>query len=63
MDLPESLHWNSSRVFGAGDYDFDGEGLAAGDPWDTILTLRLGTREHTRSSIPRDRDHGPAPVR
>jgi len=44
IDPAEKLRWSNSLFFSVNDYDFDGGGFAAADPWDTILTLRLTTR-------------------
>src|SRR5262245_49242635 len=44
IDLAERLHWGNTFFFGVNDYDFDGGGFAAGDPWNTVLNMRLGTK-------------------
>lgn len=38
------LRWTNTFFLSVNDYDFGGGGFGAGDPWDTILTLRLATR-------------------
>jgi hypothetical protein len=43
IDLAEPLRWSNSLFFSANLYDFDGGGFSAGDPWDTILGLRLSS--------------------
>jgi len=43
-DLTTELHWTNTLFFGADDYDFDGGGFSAGNPWNTILALRMGTK-------------------
>lgn len=44
LALLEHLHWNNSFFFSVNDYDFDGGGFSTDDPWNTILTMRLGTK-------------------
>jgi len=44
MSLLQGLRWENAYFFSVNDYDFDGGGFSAGDPWETILTLRLVTR-------------------
>jgi hypothetical protein len=46
LDLPEHLRWDNTLFFSVNDYDFGGGGFSTGDPWDTILTLRMATRLH-----------------
>jgi hypothetical protein len=52
LDLIDRLHWGNTFFFAANDYDFSG-----GAPWNTILTMRLGTRlsyditEHWGASV------------
>lgn len=41
VQLMEPLRWTNSFLFGVNDYDFDGGGFAAGNPWETILSMRL----------------------
>ena len=41
LDLPEHLRWDNTLFFSVNDYDFGGSGFSTGDPWDTILTLRM----------------------
>lgn len=41
VGLLEPLTWTNSIFFGVNHYDFDGGGFAAGDPWETILDIRL----------------------
>lgn len=43
-NLVEGLRWSNTFFFGADDYDFDGGGSSAGNPWETILMMRLGTK-------------------
>ena len=43
-DPLERLRWTNTFFFSVNDYDFDGGGFATGDPWGTILTLRLVTK-------------------
>lgn len=43
IQLLDRLRWGNTFFFGVNDYDFDGGGFSAGDPWNTILNLRLGT--------------------
>jgi len=42
--LSDRLRWNNTLFFGINDYDFDGGGFSAGDPWETILETRFGTQ-------------------
>lgn len=42
--LSERLRWLNTFLFGVEDYDFDGGGFSAGDPWETILESRYGTQ-------------------
>lgn len=42
-DPLDRLRWVNSGFFSINDYNFDGGGFAAGDPWGTILTLRLAS--------------------
>ena len=41
LNLTEPLRWTNSFAFGVNDYDFDGGGFATGNPWETILSMRL----------------------
>src|SRR5262245_4949958 len=41
LGLAEKVRWTNSLFFSLNDYDFDGGGFAAGNPWETILSLRL----------------------
>lgn len=41
--LSERLRWRNTYFFGVHGYDFDGGGFAAGDPWETVLNMRLGS--------------------
>lgn len=43
-DLLERLNWTNTLFFSVNDYDFDGGGFSTGDPWETILTMRLVTK-------------------
>ena len=43
-DLLERLRWTNTFFFSANDYDFGGGGFSTGDPWETILTMRLVTK-------------------
>jgi hypothetical protein len=43
-DLLEQFRWTNTFFFAVNDYDFGGGGFSSGDPWGTILTLRLVTR-------------------
>jgi hypothetical protein len=43
IQLLDRLRWGNTFFFGVNDYDFDGGGFSAGDPWSTTLNLRLGT--------------------
>jgi hypothetical protein len=43
-NLTDHLRWTNTFFFGVSDYDFDGGGFSSPDPWDTILTTRLGTK-------------------
>ena len=43
-DPLERLRWTNTLFFSVNDYDFDGGGFATGDPWGTILSLRLVTK-------------------
>ena len=40
----DRLQSTSTFFFSVNDYDFGGGGFAAGDPWNTILTMRMLTR-------------------
>ncbi len=40
----DRLQSTSTVFFSVNDYDFGGGGFAAGDPWNTILTMRMLTR-------------------
>jgi hypothetical protein len=42
--LSERLRWANTLFFAINDYDFDGGGFSAGDPWETILETRFGTQ-------------------
>lgn len=42
-NLLDNLRWRNTFFFGVHDYDFDGDGFSAGNPWSTILNMRLGT--------------------
>lgn len=42
-ELSDRWRWRNAFFFGVNDYDFDGGGFAAGDPWSTVLTTRLGS--------------------
>ncbi|MGH7786104.1 MAG: hypothetical protein ACRERC_04510 [Candidatus Binatia bacterium] len=42
--LTDDLYWNNTLYFGVDDYDFSGGGFSSGNPWETILALRLGTK-------------------
>jgi hypothetical protein len=42
--LFDHLRWGNTAFFGVNDYDFDGGGFSRGNPWQTILNLRLGTK-------------------
>lgn len=42
--LTDRLSWLNVFVLGINDYNFDGGGFSAGDPWETILTSRYGTQ-------------------
>lgn len=44
LDPIERVRWINTFFFSVNDYDFGGGGFAAGDPWNTILTMRLMTR-------------------
>ena len=44
VDLLEPLRWTTTVFFSVNDYDFGGGGFSTGDPWETILTLRLVTK-------------------
>jgi hypothetical protein len=44
IQLSDQLHWNNSLFFAINDYDFDGGGFSAGDPWETILETRFGSQ-------------------
>ena len=44
VDLLEQLQWTNTFFFSVNDYDFGGGGFSTGDPWETILTLRLVTQ-------------------
>ena len=43
-DLHERLRWTNTFFFSVNDYDFGGGGFSTGDPWGTILTMRLVTK-------------------
>jgi hypothetical protein len=43
-DLLERLRWANTFFFSVNDYDFGGGGFSTGDPWETILTMRLVTK-------------------
>jgi hypothetical protein len=43
-DLLERLRWTNTFFFSVNDYDFGGSGFSTGDPWETILTMRLVTK-------------------
>ena len=43
IDLMEPLRWTNTFSFGVNDYDFDGGGFSAGNPWETILNMRLAS--------------------
>ena len=43
-DLTDELRWTNLGYFGVDDYDFDGGGFSSGNPWETVLSLRLGTK-------------------
>ena len=40
----DNLGWDNTFFFGASTYDFDGQGFGAGNPWNTILSLRYVTK-------------------
>lgn len=42
--LSERINWLNTFLFGVNDYDFDGGGFSAGNPWETILDTRYGTQ-------------------
>ena len=42
-NLLERLRWTNTFFFSVNDYDFGGGGFSTGDPWETILTMRLVT--------------------
>lgn len=44
LDFAERFRWTNSLFYAANDYDFDGGGFAAGDPWGTVNTLRMQTK-------------------
>jgi hypothetical protein len=44
IDPIDRLRWTNTFFFSVNDYDFGGSGFAAGDPWNTILTMRMVTR-------------------
>lgn len=44
LDPIERVRWTNTFFFSVNDYDFGGGGFAAGDPWNTILTMRLLTK-------------------
>lgn len=44
IGLIDRLRWDNTLFFSVNDYDFGGGGFSAGDPWNTILTLRMMTR-------------------
>jgi len=43
-DISDHLHWGNTFFFGVHDYDFDGGGFSLGNPWETILQMRLGSK-------------------
>jgi hypothetical protein len=43
-NLLERLRWTNTFFFSVNDYDFGGGGFSTGDPWETILTMRLVTK-------------------
>ena len=43
IDPLDRLRWTNVFFFSINDYNFDGGGFASGDPWDTILTMRLAS--------------------
>jgi opacity protein-like surface antigen len=43
-DLHEQLRWTNTFFFSVNDYNFEGGGFSIGDPWGTILTMRLVTK-------------------
>jgi hypothetical protein len=43
-DLLEWLSWTNTFFFSVNDYDFGGNGFSTGDPWESILTMRLVTK-------------------
>ena len=43
-EVVPGLRWSNTLFFGASDYDFDGGGFSAGNPWETVLSMRYGTR-------------------
>jgi hypothetical protein len=40
-DLLERWRWTNTFFFSVNDYDFGGGGFSTGDPWETVLTMRL----------------------
>lgn len=42
--LTEKLTWLNTFFVGLSDYDFEGGGFAAGNPWETVLFNRYGTQ-------------------
>ena len=42
--LSDRLRWFNTFHVGINDYDFDGGGFSAGNPWETILETRYGTQ-------------------
>ncbi len=42
--LSDRLNWLHSFHIGINDYDFEGGGFSAGDPWETVLESRYGTQ-------------------
>lgn len=44
VDLLEQLQWTNTFFFSVNDYDFGGGGFSTGDPWETILSMRLVTQ-------------------
>lgn len=43
-DFTDRLRWSNTFFAGVADYEFDGGGFAAGNPWDTVLMLRYGSQ-------------------
>ncbi|MFN8641777.1 MAG: DUF6268 family outer membrane beta-barrel protein [Candidatus Binatia bacterium] len=44
LDLMDRVRWQNSFFFSVNDYDFGGGGFGAGDPWNTIMTMRMVTQ-------------------